>query len=103
MQLYGFTDLYDSATRNPIADWLYEDDWSKQKLAQYEALSLIKPIGAYFDWLLSVRSDEEYLSRYGMEYSDIHDPRKLSQVSSADRLLGSTINFISSNIDRLYR
>lgn len=55
------------------------------------------------DYKLDLRSDEEYLRRYGMSYEDVHDPRKLRQVSSGSRLYGTALNYVSKNVDKLYK
>lgn len=90
----GYAKLFDKA----MTDWLYSG-WSKQKLDTYNALNVIPGIHQYMDYKLDVRRDEEYLRRYGMTYSDIHDPRKLSQVSSGAR----SLEWVSGNIKRLYK
>lgn len=95
----GFSILNDNA----FSEWLYEDNWSETKLRQYELLDAVPIIHQYMDYLLSRRSDQEYLDRYGMDYSDIHDPRKLRQSSAASTLISSGVNFVSDNISRLYR
>lgn len=86
---------------NPFSEWLY-GDYDKEKLRHFEML-YATPLHYYMDYLLDRRSDEEYLNRYGMDYTDIHDPRKLKQVSSAAHALGFTMNFVSDNVTRLYR
>lgn len=88
---------------NKFSEWLYEDNWNETKLQQYELLNSIPIVSNYMDYLLSRRSDQEYLDRYGMDYTDIHDPRKLSQTSSASDVIRSGLNFVSDNIKRLYR
>lgn len=82
-----------------LKNWLYADNWSEEKLAKYEALSVIPGISHYMDYVLDKRADEEYLRRYGLTYADIHDPRKLKQVGSAVRGL----EWVSSNVRRIYR
>lgn len=82
--------------------WLY-GEYDKEKLRQFEALHNVPVVSNYMDYLLDVRADEEYLRRYGMDYSDIHDPRKLKQVRSGSALYGSALNWVGKNIGRLYR
>lgn len=94
---YGGTVIEDKAS-----EWLY-GEWSEEKLHQFEFLSNVPFVGNYLDYLLDKRADEEYLRRYGLDYSDIHDPRKLRQTSSGSRLAGSSLNFVSKNVTRLYR
>lgn len=93
-------EYYDAITNT--RSWLY-GPWSKEKLDTYEVLRSVPLFGDYMDYLLDVRSNSEYLNRYGMGYSDIHDPRKLRQSESGTRLVGSTYSFVSRNVNRLYR
>lgn len=89
---------------NIISDWLY-GDWNEEKYRSYLAARSLDPsglVGGYFDYLLDRRADQEYFRRYGMSYSDIHDPRRLRQSSSTEQLYRSSVNFISSNVKRLY-
>lgn len=86
----------------PMQDWLY-GEWDEDKLRQYEFLHHFPFIGDYMDYLLDIRADREYLERHGMDYSDIHDPRKLRETSSGSRLAGNVLNFVSSNVTRLYK
>lgn len=84
-----------------FTDWLYSD-WSEQKYEDYKILDMVPGVHHYMDYLLDVRADNEYLSRYGMDYSNIHDPRKLNQTSSANALYGMGYRMISKNIEKLY-
>lgn len=93
--------LYGAPRR--IKDWLYADNWSEFKLKQYEIGTHVPFVGDYMDYLLDVRADEEYLRRYNMTYADVHDPRKLKQVSSGSRMYGYTMNFVSKNFGKLYK
>lgn len=86
---------------NDVSRWLY-GEWSKEKLRHYELLHQVPVLSGYMDYLLDIRADDEYLRRYGMDYSDIHDPRKLRQSSSGSRALGSVLQ-VSSNIAMLYK
>lgn len=88
---------------NFISRWLYEDNWTEEKLSTFEKLYGTKLGKMYFDYLLDRRADNEYLKRYGLTYSDIHDPRKLRQVGSASHMYGYAMNFVSDNVKRLYR
>lgn len=86
---------------NDISRWLYGGPWSKEKLREYELLNQVPVLHQYMDYLLDVRADDEYLRRYGMDYSDIHDPRKLRQSSSGFSFVGSMIG-VSENVAKLY-
>lgn len=85
-----------------IQDWLY-GEWNEEKYTKFKALYAIPGIKEYFDYLLDMRSDSEYLKRYGMDYSDIHDPRKMPGFGSSTRFIGSSYRMISNNVTRLYR
>lgn len=85
---------------NPISEWLY-GSWSKEKLREFELLHQVPILRQYMDYLLDVRADDEYLNRYGMDYSDIHNPLKLKQAHSGFSYIGSIIG-VSENIAKLY-
>lgn len=104
---YRFIDfLYSNRNRsledNTISDWLY-GEWDEEKLRKFQIYHNIPLVGNYLDYLLDVRADREYLKRYGLDYSDIHDPRKLYSMSSGSRLISSAYNFIGKNVDDLYK
>lgn len=88
-------------TDNSFAEWLY-GEYDEGKLSQFEFLYALPGVRDYFDYLLDVRADREYLNRNGLDYTDIHDPRKLRESSSGARMYGHTINFVSDNIKKLY-
>lgn len=80
-----------------ITDWLY-GEYDEEKLRQFQVAYAIPGVRDYLDYLLDRRSDQEYLRRYGMDYSDIHDPRKLRQTGSGSRVISN----VSSNVSSLY-
>lgn len=82
--------------------WLY-GSYDKQKYDLFTALYAVPYLHDYMDWRLDVRAAEEYMYRYGMDYSDIHDPRKLQSTGSQSRVIGHAYNFVSKNVSRLYR
>lgn len=84
------------------SEWLY-GEWNEDKLHTFQALYSLPVVHQYFDYLLDIRSDNEYLRRYGMDYSDIHDPRKLNSTRSASALASRTFEMVSSNINDLYQ
>lgn len=88
--------------QNQFDEWLY-GDWNEQKYKDYKLLNFLPGVSQYMDYMLDVRADQEYFSRYGMDYKDIHDPRKLSQSASSSRLNGAVYNMVSRNINRLYK
>lgn len=103
---FSFDFLWDRNARKldqQFDDWLY-GDWNEQKYEDYKLLTLVPFLSDYMDYRLDLRSDAEYLNRYGMDYTDIHDPRKLKQSSSySGSIAGASVRMISKNIDRLYR
>ena len=82
--------------------WLY-GSYSKEKYDMFTALYAVPYLHDYIDWRLDVRAAEEYMNRYNMDYSDIHDPRKLQSTGSQTRVIGNVYNFVSKNVSRLYR
>lgn len=97
--------LTEVAARNldrNFTEWLY-GEYDKDKLAQFEFLHSLPLVGSYMDYKLDLRADQEYMDRYQLDYSDIHDPRKLRQTSSGSRFIGSSMNFVSKNVSKLYR
>lgn len=85
-----------------FTDWLY-GEYSEDKLFQFEMLYHIPLVKNYMDFQLDLRADREYMNRYQISYSDIHDPRKLRSVSSGSSFYGSAYQMISRNLDKLYR
>lgn len=84
-----------------FTNWLY-GPYDEQKYNTAVFLHGVPFVGDYMDYLLDVRAGKEYLERHGMDYSDIHDFRKLLGSNSGSRLSRDVINFVSSNVDRLY-
>lgn len=82
--------------------WLY-GDWNEEKLRKFQIAYAIPGVRDYMDYLLDRRADQEYLNRYGMDYTDIHDPRKLRTSGSYPRVVGSVYRMVSRNIDKLYK
>lgn len=85
-----------------VQNWLY-GSYDEQKLNHFTALYSVPGVRQYFDYLLDKRADQEYLRRYDMSYSDIHDPRKLRQVGSGSSMISHSYNMVSKNIHRLYK
>lgn len=88
---------------NGISRWLYEDNWDERKYNKFLAYYSIPLVSNYMDYLLDRRAAQEYLNRYGMSYSDIHDPRKLISTKGSVSFTRATYSFVSDNIDKLYR
>ena len=85
-----------------FAVWLY-GEYDESKYQEFTLLYSLPHVRDYMDMLLDRRSTQEYLDRYGMDYSDIHDPRKLRSTGSTSRLYGSGYTMISRNLSRLYK
>lgn len=88
---------------NSFATWLYTAEWNDENLARFEMLYAVQPTKSYIDYLLDRRSDREYMSRYGLSPSDVHDPRKLRQVSSASSMMSYTLGTVSDMVKYLYK
>lgn len=99
MSVYGT--LATGKLTQGFSDWLY-GPWNEEKYNQYLLLSLFPPANAYMNYLLDKRNDKKILDRYDMTYEDIYDPRNLRQSSSYGGVYRSSLNFVSSNINRLY-
>lgn len=95
----GYKDSWFDTT--PLQDWLYSS-WDESKYQTYKFLNMIPGVHQLMDYYLDVRADQEYFDRYQMDYTDIHDPRKLSQTSSAASVGGYAQIMFSKNIHRLY-
>lgn len=88
--------------QNAFSEWLY-GDYDERKLRQFSLLYSLPLVRNYMDYLLDLRSDKEYLDRYGLSYSDVHDPRKLRSTGSRSEFFGGALNFVSRNVEKLYR
>lgn len=88
---------------NSLTEWLYADDWSEEKLHQFRVMYATPGLKDYIDYLLDLRYDQEYMRRYNLDYSDIHDPRKLKSVPSGSRALYGGLNFVSDMAKHLYK
>lgn len=100
--LYGEYKRGATFENNSFSEWLY-GEWTEDKYKQYLALHSVPVVGQYMDYLLDYRGGREYLNRYGMDWSDIHDPRKLALSNSGTALARYGVNFVSKNISKLYR
>lgn len=90
--------------RNGFQDWLYSaEDWDTDDYYKFYMLYSLPVFSSYIDTLYDKRAQEEYFKRYGMDYSDVHDPRKLMFSNSARNLVSGSMNFVSRNLTRLYR
>lgn len=84
-----------------FTEWLY-GEYDQEKLIQFELL-YHTPLKHYMDYKLDLRADEEYMTRHQLTYEDVHDPRKLKQTSSGAAMYGTALNFVSKNVEKLYR
>lgn len=87
---------------SPFDDFLY-DIKSKE---QYDAISFLYAMPFFhqiIDWRMDTRATQEYMNRYGLDWSDLHDFRKLKNFGSQSSLVGSAYQMISKNIEDLYR
>lgn len=98
--MVSYQGLYNLAFKGEQAftDWLY-GPYDRTKYSQFAALYAVPGIHQYMDYLLDQRRTSEYMNRHQLSYSDIHDPRKLYSTQS----IGSMVNFVSSNVKRLYK
>lgn len=86
---------------NSFAEWLY-GEYDEEKLQQFNFWYQVPVVHQYFDYLLDLRADREYMRRYQLDPSDVHDPRKLKSTNSGSRFISSGLNFVSDIAKRLY-
>lgn len=87
---------------NSFAEWLY-GEYDSEKQQQFMFLYQLPVIHQYFDYLLDLRAQKEYMNRYQVDWKDVHDPRKLPATSSGSSFMHAGLNFVSDNVKRLYR
>lgn len=88
----------------PFNKWLYEaEKWDQDDYIKFYTLYSLPVVSSYIDYLYDKRSTEEYFARHGLSYKDVHDPRKLLHTSSARSTVSGVTNFVSHNLDKLYR
>lgn len=79
-------------------NWLMGSGWNERKQEVFDNLYNLPGFHNTFDRLLDTRDREYYLRRYGMDYSNVRDPRKIA----VSGVISSSINFVSDNVKRLY-
>lgn len=87
---------------NSIAEWLY-GEYDSEKLQQFNFLYQLPVVHQYFDYLLDLRAQKEYMNRYNLTPQDVHDPRKLHSTDSFGRFVHSGLNFVSDMAKHLYK
>lgn len=80
-------------------EWSYDKQKAFSNLYNF-SIGGWSPFRNQFDSILDARNDQLYLDRYGLDYSDVKDPRKFVHGSSP---VVHTLNFVSDNVKRLYR
>lgn len=79
-------------------NWLLNSGWNESKQNAFDNLYSYSLFRSQFDRILDKRDRDYYLYRYGMDYSNVRDPRKLTVTGN----LGMALNFVSDNVKRLY-
>lgn len=94
-EVTGFSD-------NNAENWVYHSESWEQKDYDLFAILYNLPIARqYLDYLYDKRSGQEYLKHHPV---DVHDPRRLPGATSSVASVGmSALNYVSSNVSRLYR
>lgn len=96
----------DTLEDNGISRWLYEGlegKWTQSDQDRFEKMYSVDGMRQYLDYLLDRRTRENLFNLYGIQYSDIRDPRNVAGVRSTAAMNQFAINFVSDNIKRLYR
>lgn len=91
------------AQDHPLPDDYLYGDMTKEK---YDILSFLYAFHGpreFIDWRMDVRATQEYMNRYDMDWSDIHDFRKLKSFNSQSTIIGSAYRMVSKNVEDLYR
>lgn len=81
-------------------EWL-NGEWSKDKQDVFDTLYQFDIFRNRFDHTLDARNRSSYLYWNQLDYKNVRDPRKLPGSSSI--VTASQLNFVSSNVKRLYR
>lgn len=84
-------------------DWLYGTEWNERKVNQYLLLKNIPLTSWAIDYAEGKKQMQEYMSRYGLSYGDIHHMSKMPGVGSMSSGIGHSLNYVSTNLKRLYR
>lgn len=98
--------VYDYLNRqwNNSVTWLYGEDsdgWTEKDQHDFEVMRTNPVMRWLMDSELDKRASREYMSRYNLDWSDVHDPRKVTATNS--QAVFNSLNFVSSNVTRLYR
>lgn len=78
-------------------------DYDESKYNAYTFFSQIPPFKYQIAYDIGRTQNEEYLNRYGLGYEDIHYPQKMPGSGAMSSSVAGTLNFVSSNLTRLYR
>lgn len=92
--------------KNGWAEWLYsaaEGQWTQEDQDRFDMYYAMEPFKSYFDWVLDKQIREKVFNLYGIDYSDIHDPRNVIGAGNSGRALHNSLNFVSDNVRRLYK
>lgn len=92
------------------SEWL-EGPWSKLDQDAFDFLYDLNILGYTpfkneFEKIQAEKNWDFYSNRYGLTYSDIKDPIKFHNnfgAMSGSRQFYNSLNFVSSNVKRLYR
>lgn len=81
----------------------WASDYDEHKLNAYYFFSQIPPFSYHINYQVGKAQNEQYLTRYGMTPEDILYPGKLPGTSKISSAYAGSLNWVSSNINRLYR
>lgn len=105
MDLYGEFHKYGTALEHTYHGlfWSWLNDYSPEKHRQYLLMRNVPFLKEFMQYSLDYRSDLEYMDRYNISWNQVHNPSKLSSSNSGSALVGSGLNYVSSNVGRLYK
>lgn len=64
---------------------------------------IFKPYGSWVSYRDNQQKMEDYMAMFGLDYGDIKYPSSSLGFGASANFSGSTLNFVSSNLGRLYR
>lgn len=110
--MYGLDDLYGTyrnarkfqMTLNKIGfDFLTSSDARTAYYRDAVLANLIPPYGAFLKASEDMHEMDATLDLYGMTYDDVKYKTRTRAFNSAGSLAGSTLNYVSHNLNKLYR
>lgn len=81
---------------------LYNGKWSQVHQYKFELLYNIPVLKSIIDADLNHSRMSFYMDYHNIDWSDVKDPRNLANNDGSAEVASATLNFVSSNLNRLY-